>query len=114
MAVGAELTDSVEEEGVILAAAHEAFFSLHVDHYCTVQVLNQGSSKFSVFSSVQISTCLMFFTFLSPNQSSKFPMKVALCVCVCVIMLHLLLSLSFSYLNMTTMKARRCLLEKIV
>uniref|UniRef100_A0A8R7V2H3 Uncharacterized protein n=1 Tax=Triticum urartu TaxID=4572 RepID=A0A8R7V2H3_TRIUA len=36
LAVGAELTDGVEEEGAILAAAHEAFFSLHVDHYCTV------------------------------------------------------------------------------
>ena len=77
--MGAELTDSVEE-GVILAVADEVLFSLHVDHYCTVQVLNQGISQFSVFSSLLILTCLTFFTFLSPNQSSKFPMKVALCV----------------------------------
>lgn len=48
MVVGAELTDIVEE-GVILAAAREAFFSLHVDHYCTVQIL-QGSSRLFVFS----------------------------------------------------------------
>ena len=44
MAVGAELTDSVEE-GVILAVADEVLFSLHVDHYCTVQVLNQVTDR---------------------------------------------------------------------
>lgn len=43
MAVGAELTDIVEEEGAILAVRLKHFFSLHVDHYCTVQVLNQAS-----------------------------------------------------------------------